>query len=592
MATWFVVCSTQRPGQVIKRRAPAIGQVAAIPEVTLTGDLRLDNRADLASKLRLSPTATDADIILHAYGHFGEQFAAHLLGDFGFALHDRGRDALLLVRDHLGVAPLYYHVGRDTCLASNSIEAILAHSAVSDQVDDTVVAEWYLRGSVSNQSDTFYTAIKKCPRASVIWISPSGVRTAEYWSLADIQPLRHASEQNYVEHLQGLLTTTIGDRLGSASVGAHCSGGLDSSAIALIAGQMCRRLATPFQTYNWCKPDEGDQADCRDWSDARRLSRTEGFSHFEVGMDSERVKQYLLHHDVAQDGSMMFQYERSVLAHAQSIGVRSIFSGFGGDEILTYRFLPSHIATIKKGRFLEAFRRLSLEVDPRQNLRSLRLLARYGRLLCSSLRLDEARKSHYRLENERAQRRLELVAPDFASQAKAQFKPYPFLKDYPVAERQRIMIKSGYHEAGLESWTILGRRANIRYLYPYLDKRIVEFALSIPPELYFKHGHTRYLYLKALEGILPDYLTMKPKASESYRVRQLKRASWQAFADPEVIERIASVSSPYVNTRALLAKCIAIARMNGKVQDDSPGTASLAQAILALNINRDKRPAP
>src|SRR5262249_24092055 len=128
MATWFVACSTQRPGQVIERRAPALGQVAAIPEVTLTGDLRLDNRPDLAFRLRLSPTASDAAIILHAYSHFGEQFVAHLLGDFGFALHDKGRDALLLVRDHLGVAPLYYHAGRDTCLASNSIEAILAHS--------------------------------------------------------------------------------------------------------------------------------------------------------------------------------------------------------------------------------------------------------------------------------------------------------------------------------------------------------------------------------------------------------------------------------------------------------------------------------
>src|SRR5262245_10754762 len=108
MVTWFVACSTQRPGQVIERRAPAIGQVAAIPEVTLTGDLRLDNRADLASRLRLSPTATDADIILHAYRHFGDQFAAYLVGDFGFVLHDKSRDALLLVRDHMGAAPLYY----------------------------------------------------------------------------------------------------------------------------------------------------------------------------------------------------------------------------------------------------------------------------------------------------------------------------------------------------------------------------------------------------------------------------------------------------------------------------------------------------
>ncbi|MES2352928.1 MAG: asparagine synthase-related protein [Pseudomonadota bacterium] len=561
-------------------------------ELIFAGNCHLANHKALAKTLSLTESASDAEIICHAYVFYGNQFAEHLLGDFSFALFNAQKAELLLVRDHLGIKPLYFHINDEFCLASDSLDVILAHPLISTKLDDKVVAEWCTNGAVFNQRDTFFASIKKVPRATVLRISSDAIQAIEYWNIDNIKPLVYANEQDYVEQLQTLLDTVITRDIDTTyPIGAHSSGGLDSAAIAVMAGRVCRENGKAFHTYNWCKPNAGDEIACHEWDHARKISQIEEFIHHETGIDAASLKQSLLHHDLAIDGTTLFNYEWPVLLQARQDGIRQIFSGFGGDEVLTSRFSDKHFDEIRAGRFVHAFKRLSLEYDPQKKLRPLRLSMNYARLLYRSLLPQSIRRQAWvKAEHIKLLTNSEFISSEFSEFAKTQYRPNTHSLANTISAQQRYLIALGYHQERLESWAILGRKAGVRYLYPYLDKRIVEFALAIPSELYFKYGKPRHLYLQATKNILPDFLNKKAKLPESYRVEQLFWMRRKLLVDPDVQSMISLSDSPYINAKALLEKCInipAIKKNNWK--DGMMPTAAIINAVLALNVNKKRQ---
>jgi asparagine synthase (glutamine-hydrolysing) len=559
------------------------------------GTARLYNHSELTKKLGL-PEATDTpELICHTYAAQGEGFERLLQGDFSFSLFDPGQQKILLVRDPLGSVPLYYHRSSTYCVASNSLDHLRALPGLTDRLSDGVVAEWCVNGHVYNQTETFFESIKKCPRATILRIEAHSERARQYWEPRDLAPLRYADERDYTAHLRQLIDSAITDRIDSSGpVAAHSSGGLDSSPIAILAARASRHRQKGFQTYNWCAPDAGDDADCHEWDDARQLARIAGFEHREIGITAAMLKPSLLHHDVASDGTTMFEYEGKVLKHAQQQGIRTIFSGFGGDELLTSRSRDKHYGLIRSGRVFEAVRRMALEASPERPWPLLRLAAAFGRAAYGSFRSAGTSNSETEiLQARKRDARLELLKPDFAEFALTHYRELGYGSAETIAARQHIMLRSGYHQERMESWAILGLRAGVRHVYPYLDQRIVEFALTIPPDLYFRHGKPRHLYLQTVGDTLPDYLLRKSKQPEIYRVSQLMRERLRALSDPELLDRIAGTDSPYVDTKALLDKCREIrTREFGDLKAAIGPTQALTTAVLALNIGSASRPIP
>jgi asparagine synthase (glutamine-hydrolysing) len=213
-----------------------------------------------------------------------------LLGDFAYALCDVRQRRLLLVRDPLGVAPLYYHLSDDLCIVSDALDEMLAQPEIPRALDQGVVAEWCLNGHVHHQTDTFYAAIEKVPRATCLRLGAGPPKATTYWTVDAIAALPAADEHRYVDQLHDLLRSVIRDRLTeTGTLGAHLSGGLDSTPIAILAGRACRAQGRAFYTYNWCQPDPGDARDCHEWTDARRVAQDEGFHHHETDLSIWRA---------------------------------------------------------------------------------------------------------------------------------------------------------------------------------------------------------------------------------------------------------------------------------------------------------------
>lgn len=556
--------------------------------IHFAGQCRLDNRRELLGRLHLPPDASDAELIVRAYLVLGEGHPEHLLGDFGYALFDARERRLWLVRDHLGVMPLYYHRAGERCIASSSLDALLTQPGIPLTLDDGVVAEWCVNGQVFNQTDTFHAAIKKLPRATQLCLGARSRQTATYWPVTDIEPLTDVTEHALVDQLQDLLHTAILDRLGADGIqAAHLSGGLDSTPIAIVAGRACRERGQPFHTYNWCKPEPGDDRDCHEWTDARRVARAEGFIHRETGVTPATLLEDLLRHDPARDGTTMFSYERHVLELARAAGVTRIFSGFGGDEILTTRSRDRHLHALRSGRFLHVLRRLVLESDLRQPRALPRIGWRFARGLKQAWWPTSPDRDAWRREVAcRAEARLNLLQPEFAVFARSHLYELGGLSAADrIAERQMDHINVGYHQERLESWALLGGRHGVRHVYPYLDKRLVAFAVALPGEWYFRNGQARYLYRRALGDNLPESLQGKSKPPESERVELLIRNRRVALRYPKVIERVAAAESPYVDTARLLRQLERLRRAeDGPARNHWLDVCSAFDAILTLNL--------
>jgi hypothetical protein len=211
----------------------------------------------------------------------------------------------------------------------------------------------------------------------------------------------------------------------------------------------------------------------------------------------------------------------------------------------------------------------------------------YARLLRRAWRpIPPERQAWYQHQARTLAARQALLKPEFAAFAADRHQPAGqyFLADC-ISAQQRLMLDQGYHQERLESWAILGRRYGVRYVYPYLDKRIVEFAFALPAEWYFRQGRPRYLYTCALGDALPESLRAKPKLPESERVRQFVQRRHAALIGPAVTDRVASATSPYLDTARLRVQLQGLA---GHVPADRknliPEVAALSHAVMLLNL--------
>lgn len=524
-------------------------------KILFVGDVRLDNRIELMKELSLSPNEeyTDAVLIVHSYLKWGNVCGKYLLGDFSFALYDYTLQSLLCMRDHMGVRPLYYYQNDSLFIVSDTIDIILAHPSVSQALNNTVVAEWCMTAHVFNTFETFYKEIYKCPRAMYLSITQTTIQKQEYWNINEIVPLDYEGEHKYVEHLQLLLKQVVKDRIDiSYPIAAHSSGGLDSSVISVIANRICKKQDKLFYTYNWCK--EKDNSNLHEWADARKLADLEDFIHEEIELDKNAIEQYLLHHNIALHGTTMFEYERSVLEKSKAQGVRAILSGFGGDEILTSRSKNNYRDKIYKGQFFHVYKRLLSEVKI-DKFHHLKVFKRFmGELFRSLLSEQYLTKDKRKEVERRVGVKKKLLNKEFAKFITENKPIEPLIFYGSIHEQQRQAIDSGYHQERMETWAVIGREYGVRYLYPYLDKRIVEFSLSIPEHLYYKDGQTRYLYRQASQDLLPEFLHNKGKPLESNRVKDLIKIECKILSELKVTQMNTDSSLSYVNKVRLQEK--------------------------------------
>jgi asparagine synthase (glutamine-hydrolysing) len=236
-------------------------------KVWITADARVDGRDELKQKLtakdrRELATATDVELILHAYHAWGEDCVQHLIGDFAFAVWDGPRRQLFCARDHFGVKPFFYARLGQCLVFSNTLNCVRQHPAVSDTLDDLAIADFLLFENFQDPLATAFADIRRLPPAQRLTWSANGLQSGSYWTLPTNLGVRYRAAGDYVERFSELLGIAVADRLRTKRVGVEMSGGLDSPAVAATASALLRQQSPAFDVqavtivYDRLIPDE------------------------------------------------------------------------------------------------------------------------------------------------------------------------------------------------------------------------------------------------------------------------------------------------------------------------------------------------
>ncbi len=220
----------------------------------IVADARIDARADLIGKLKAKSQAAsatslltpDAELILHAYDHWGETCVEHLLGDFSFAVWDAPKKRLFCACDQMGVKQLYYAQIGSWLLFSNTLNCIRLHPGVSNRLNDLAIADFLLFEMIQDLSTTSFADIRRLPPAHTMTYGQGTLSSRRYWELPAADPIHFSRNAEYVERFHELLDAAVADRLrgsgaGACNAGVLMSGGLDSTAVAVSAQEVLAR---------------------------------------------------------------------------------------------------------------------------------------------------------------------------------------------------------------------------------------------------------------------------------------------------------------------------------------------------------------
>lgn len=285
-------------------------------------------RAELALLGHTFRSQTDSEVILHGYEAWGEGVLQRLRGMFAIALYDGAARRLLLARDRLGIKPLYYWSDSRHCLFASEVKAMACHPAFSTKPNPDAIGQYLALGHPTDDSSWFEGVNQVMPGEYLV-LTDAGLERRTYWELpCQVDYSRDYDES--VETLRASLEESVDlHLLSDVPVGAHLSGGLDSSTIVALAA---RRLPD-FHTFSAAFPGD-PRFDERQFIDI--VSRHCRTTHHQSLLTSEAffalLKTVTWHMDEPCVGpALLPMYQVSQLAKAS--GVTVVNGGQGADEL-------------------------------------------------------------------------------------------------------------------------------------------------------------------------------------------------------------------------------------------------------------------
>ena len=550
-------------------------------------DARLDERDALCDALAvprpLRASLADVELILRAFARWGEAAPAHLLGDYAFAAWDENRRTLFCARDHAGGRPLYYaQPGRPLAeggrfVLASTVVGVLAAPGISSAFDEAALAAQLGSARPDRRTHTCYRAVRRVPAGHCLVVAPgigrrgaaAGIRlhTVRHWRPEEVPAAPPASDDAYAEQFLELFEQAVRARLPDGPVGVHLSGGLDSSGVAThVARALRAKGLPPPPAFSWQPALDGPQpkpAHAAEYGRIDAVCRQEELRVFHCGPEPDDVLN-VLQLDGTLPGTDVAFAEPVVVRRAKMLGVRVLLSGAGGDNCASFNGRGHW-----QGLLLGCRWRALAAQWRAEDSAAWRLLVRTTLpLLHPALPRLVGRWRGGRGVGDRW-----FVAPALAKRAKPLTWPLP--RVVSVRRLQLHYVREGGFEFQ-EKLRHFGARAGIEYRFPLLDKRLLEFALSLPPEQFRRPAASRWIMRHALRHDLPAEVCWNPIKGEPARAQALAHTIAAALpAIRQRIERCPPSRASYVDLPALLAQ----------MRQDPLGTASHfmpARAALAF----------
>ena len=528
------------------------------PHVSMSGNViswdgRLDNREELILQLReTARDKTDVAIVSAAFDRWGTDCFAKLLGDWALAIWNASKKELLLARDYIGIRHLFYYPLSTRVTWCTRLDALVLGGG------RFTLCEEYIAGYLIFDPEahlTPYCEIHSVPPSSFVRICHLGCTVSKYWTFDPRRKTRYKTDSEYEEQFRLLFREAVRRRLHTDSaVLADLSGGLDSSAIVCVADDILENegAATPsFDTFSFCDRDEPDEEDFRYFTKVEEQRGRAGHHAELQGTGGSFCLGYA--HFVAAPG--FGPREEIIKAKCDVItngAYRVTLSGLGGDQLLGQTINPRmQIADALVRCRLRDFAMLLMKWSVLIRIPWIQLLYQTMVLLLPvSIR---ARLS------DSAGLQQSWIKPDFARKHRFSAR---LLED-----EEGFWLKLPSIRDSLPSLPALARQmTNItgcggESRYPYLDRPLVEFLLSIPRDQLLRPGDRRSLMRRALADFVPkEVLARRTKASTGRCIAITVKKQWNAIET--MLSHLLVSHLEYVDPHAFAASLAAVKNGN------------------------------
>lgn len=525
-------------------------------------DALLFNREELLRRIDLHKTISDEELLFLYIDVLGFDALKDVNGDFAGAIYDDNTKALVLFRDHMGIRPLFYYACDEFIAFSTDIRGIISLRQVDASISESWIYKTLAGYSTMSQSATEYTHIFCVNPASYLQFSFKDNKLAfdshKYWELGS-KKIHLSSETAYKDRLRDLIIDAVKIRLDviSDQIGAELSGGLDSAIIDILINRLDRKgiyfswspntdelpLAIDDERLIIADICEQENISClfrkmySEFSDDSNIAR----NIQAIGIYLTKEKEHPAFRFVLPpyintlpicEGSQVLQDE----------GARVVFTGHGGDEGVSHRCNPYELFYHRE--YYHFFRYMWSRTHGQKN-RIIKTFKKSCRVLWETKR----ELKHPFLNPFLAP---DLLNLDFSNKfSKEKMSALHFAYD------PKSYINEGGSRNRLDNVALLGSYSGVRYLIPYLDYRVIDFAVSIPRHLYLKGNMNRYIFREAFKDLMPKSLynlrtkdensyknkKVNPNWFEEYKQRKvelisiLDRDYWKKYLDFDVIDK-------------------------------------------------------
>lgn len=465
---------------------------------------RLDNRQELANRLSITSKQlalmSDIQLILQAYLHYKEACTTHLFGDYCFAIYNQQSHTLFCARDHMGAKPFYYYMDSRLFVFSSSLS--LFH--VLEDVPVRPRTEWASRFMLSNMSMDFhktpYDQILKLPPANQLLVTERDCSKKQYFSF-HTNKIEFDSPKKYIELYQEHLEQAIINRVRTDyPLGSEISGGLDSSTVTSYAAKYYSKPRTDFFTFGF--------------------ARTELEPHYilQVNQQSKITNSFICCHVPASH----YKSNRELIAlgapfeHGNSKGhevfydmaakhqVRTLLSGFGGDEFVTSIHGDMCLyELLKAGQYVKLYNKFGGG--------ALKRALRLGRFWYNSKNKAKVSRRMREAFDSRWEHTIitdQLVSSYGLKEAYEKLgdfdNGYSSLDQFTLEQRWAPFVATR-----MENCTLMAASYGVDYRWPLLDVRLIQCFLSIPSSEKFHKGIDRYLHRAAVQDVVPKSIVWK-----------------------------------------------------------------------------------
>lgn len=470
-------------------------------------------RAELERAGHRFRTRTDTEVVVHAYEEWGDAFLARLRGMFAFALWDEVYGKLMLVRDPLGVKPAYYTTLQGTLLFASEVKALLAVDGVPRRLDLRQVLTFLTLQYVPSP-DTLLRGVRKVPPGHVLICQKGRLAVRPYRTLEELPDPTpdlpaDAPIGAFADRLRGLFEASVREqRLADVPVGALLSGGIDSS---FLVGTLAR-TGGALRTYSVGFPGGTAFNELRH---ARRVARHFGCPHREMTVDASLLPELLprlakSQADPVADPALLPTFLVSLFARQE---VKVVLTGEGADELFggyrryawdrhhgTFRRLPgplraalAALASRISERHRQGVEALGEEDPVRRHLAWVRL----G--LPSTLRRVAGEALRFEWERHSVEESLARAYEEGAADPD------------PLNCILRVDLKTWLPDDLLAKVDRMSMAASLEARVPYLDERLVAFALRIPGRYKIRGGVQKAVLKEAARDTVPGWVLRRPK---------------------------------------------------------------------------------